>query len=260
MIYHWHEEYEIIRVDEGKLEMSVDGQKAVLESGDCAVVSGDALHGGIPEGCVYECLMFDINSLSDVNTFSRVYMNNAQAKGIRINPFYEGTTTLAEAADRMFEAIKFKTEGYYFTVPGELLSIVGCIFAGGFYSKVQAMSTVNLKRINILKSVITFIEEHYNEHITLDDMAQVCSMNSNYFNRAFKAFAGRTPVEYLNYYRIESACEQIINKEGTIMEISERCGFSDYSYFIKVFKKFKGCTPKNYVQGVFGEYDKLYGE
>ena len=73
-------------------------------------------------------------------------------------------------------------------------------------------------------------------------------MNANYFCRAFKEFTGMTPVEYLNFYRIESACEQISKMEENITNIAFLCGFNDFSYFIKVFKKFKGVTPSKYAK------------
>ncbi|HCL02048.1 MAG TPA: AraC family transcriptional regulator, partial [Lachnoclostridium phytofermentans] len=54
------------------------------------------------------------------------------------------------------------------------------------------------------------------------------------------------PIDYLNYYRIEQACYQISQSEDTLTDIAFRCGFNDFSYFIKTFKKYKGITPKKY--------------
>ena len=58
------------------------------------------------------------------------------------------------------------------------------------------------------------------------------------------------PVEYLNFFRVESACERILKAEESITEIAFLCGFSDFSYFIKVFKKYKGVTPSQYAKKI----------
>ena len=57
----------------------------------------------------------------------------------------------------------------------------------------------------------------------------------------------RTPIDYLNYYRIEQACFKLATSNDSIAEIGMSCGFNDESYFIKTFKKYKGVTPKKYL-------------
>ena len=58
----------------------------------------------------------------------------------------------------------------------------------------------------------------------------------------------KTPIEYLNYYRIESACEQLLTTDYSITEVALNSGFNDASYFIKIFKKHRGITPKQYIR------------
>lgn len=60
-----------------------------------------------------------------------------------------------------------------------------------------------------------------------------------------------TPIDYLNYYRIECACEMLSTKDISIKEAAISCGFNDTSYFIKVFHKYKGVTPKQFTKMEF---------
>ena len=55
-------------------------------------------------------------------------------------------------------------------------------------------------------------------------------------------------LEYIdsNYYRIERACSELSTSDLTLAEVAYRCGFSDVSYFIKTFKRYKGITPHRY--------------
>ena len=57
---------------------------------------------------------------------------------------------------------------------------------------------------------------------------------------------GKTPIEYLKDYRVERAARKLLGSDMPITQIAYTCGFNDLSYFIKTFKKIKGCTPKNY--------------
>ena len=79
-----------------------------------------------------------------------------------------------------------------------------------------------------------YFENHSAENLTLEHLANICNMNSNYLCRAFKELTEKTTIEYLNYYRIESARELIATIEMPLIEIAMNCGFNDYSYFIKV--------------------------
>lgn len=97
-------------------------------------------------------------------------------------------------------------------------------------------------------NVITLIENEYQNPLTLDDLSKASGMSPKYFCRFFHEMINKTPIEYLNYYRIEIACEKLLATELSITEIALNCGFNDVSYFIKTFKKHKGVTPKQYLK------------
>ena len=62
MPFHWHLEYELILVKSGIFELSLDGSVFAMNSGDCAWIGTGVLHGGTPEECIYECVVFDLAS------------------------------------------------------------------------------------------------------------------------------------------------------------------------------------------------------
>ena len=59
MPFHWHLEYEMMLVLSGSFSLSVDGKTKTLHKGDTAIISAGAVHGGVPDNCIYECLVFD---------------------------------------------------------------------------------------------------------------------------------------------------------------------------------------------------------
>ncbi|HEY5525612.1 MAG TPA: AraC family transcriptional regulator, partial [Clostridium sp.] len=88
--------------------------------------------------------------------------------------------------------------------------------------------------------------ENYQNKIYIDDLANLAKMNSQYLARFFKSLIGKTPIEYINSYRIERACILIKNTDSSILDISMNVGFDNLSYFIKQFKKYKHVTPSAY--------------
>ena len=92
------------------------------------------------------------------------------------------------------------------------------------------------------------MESSYNLPLTLDEISASVGMSPKYFCRFFHEMTHRTPIDYLNYYRIERACYQLITTDLSITEIAYASGFNDLSYFIKTFKKYKGTTPKQYLK------------
>ena len=80
----------------------------------------------------------------------------------------------------------------------------------------------------------------------LNELSRIAGMSPKYFCSYFHSIIHRTPIDYLNYYRIERACSELSTSDLTLTEVAYRCGFSDVCYFIKTFKRYKGITPRRY--------------
>jgi AraC-like DNA-binding protein len=77
-------------------------------------------------------------------------------------------------------------------------------------------------------------------------MAKAAGMSSKYFCYFFKEMTGKTPVEYLNGFRVEKASRKLLYSDLSVTEIAYLCGFNDLSYFIKTFKRQKGVSPAKF--------------
>ena len=91
--------------------------------------------------------------------------------------------------------------------------------------------------INFNLNEYELLEKHLNE------MAEAAQMSPKYFCYFFKEMTSKTPVEYLNGYRIEKAAKKLLNTNDSVTDIAYSCGFNDLSYFIKTFKIQKGMSP-----------------
>ncbi|MDL2300950.1 AraC family transcriptional regulator [Lachnospiraceae bacterium OttesenSCG-928-D06] len=97
-----------------------------------------------------------------------------------------------------------------------------------------------------VQKMIDYTEAHYKEDISIQVLADYCSINSNYASQLFKQEMGTTYIRYLTGLRIEHAIWLLLHTDLTVFSIASQVGYSDYFYFAKVFKKITGQTPTSY--------------
>lgn len=91
-----------------------------------------------------------------------------------------------------------------------------------------------------------YIEEHYNEDLTLHHVAEVAGISPGYLSTLFNQELQCGFVEYLNQFRVERACTYLLQSYFKTYEVAYKVGFHDEKYFSKVFKKMKGMSPSEY--------------
>ena len=100
----------------------------------------------------------------------------------------------------------------------------------------------NLKRFN---GIFEYIEDNFNNKITLDQLCSMAHISLFYFCRVFKSITEKSLGEYLNRLRINKAEALLKNGDVNITEAAMACGFEDTNYFSRVFKKYKNVSPSS---------------
>ncbi len=91
-----------------------------------------------------------------------------------------------------------------------------------------------------------YLEEHLDEDVNLNKLAADSHLHPTYFHKLFTAAFGRTPAEYLMFYRVLVAREYLRDDNCSISEIAAKCGFSSPSYFSQKFRQHSACSPSKY--------------
>lgn len=251
MQLHWHTHYELIRILSGAFHLTLDNQLRILNPGDCVLITGGMIHGGIPYDCVYECILFDFQLLFGQNHACAKTLHDMMTHRITVFPFLsDHSPEVLPIIKNISHALSQKKDGYEFITQGHLCLLMGLILEANLYEK-NTDSNISAHRLTSIKNVLSYIANNYFKPISLDALAKVAGMNPKYFCRYFKNVTERTPIDYLNYYRIECACELLSTKDISIREAAISCGFNDESYFIKTFHKYKGTTPKQFLKTEF---------
>jgi two-component system response regulator YesN len=98
----------------------------------------------------------------------------------------------------------------------------------------------------ILQSAKEFIELHYSQSLTLEQVAEYVGLSPFYFSKLFKDRFGLTFIDYLTEKRIKKAKEEMTNPEKSLKEICYSIGYKDPNYFSRVFKKLTGLSPTDF--------------
>lgn len=249
MPYHWHAEWEIIRILEGSFNMTLDGKPYAFKRNDIILIQDGTLHGGIPNDSIYECIVFDMRLLLKDNHVCTELVQGIMQHTISIHQQLPcNIPELIYVISALFAAMSEKKTGYEFVTQGMLYQLLGIILGKKLYDNSISGSNTSTRNLLLLKEVLQYIENNYSKPVSLAELSVIAGMSPKYFCRFFYKMVNRTPIDYLNYYRTECACRQLAAGNVPITEVGLNCGFNDTSYFIKIFHRYKGITPKQYVK------------
>lgn len=101
---------------------------------------------------------------------------------------------------------------------------------------------------SVTKAVL-YIQQHFAEPISLDDIVEIAGMSKYHFTRLFQQYSHTTPMKFLTKVRMEQAMKLLKNEKLTIDEIAQEVGYANGNYFNKVFRSFIGVSPGKYRSG-----------
>jgi len=249
---HWHDEMEIIYIKKGRGIVSIDLKSVIVESGDIVLVAPGQMHEIFQyraERMEYENIIFDLDMLiskkTDICTtdfFTPLLHSHILSK----NFYKPGDAEYAHIAHCLDEADEIcKT-----FPPAYQLAIKTCLFSLFYklFSNPQAATEAKKphKSLDKLRFVIKYVENHYAEHITIEQIATLCDYSQSHFMKFFKNAMGMSFIDYLNDYRLLMSARLLLSSDSTILSISGEVGFENLSYFNRSFKKKFGKTPSAY--------------
>ena len=237
----------MIRILEGSLLVTLDKKNIQANAGDVIFIHSGILHSGIPDHCVYQCIVFDMNHFLSLNAAGNAYIPRIIHQDIMIfHHFSDKQPEILRCINSLFDSMEQKNEGYEMIVLGQFYHFFGLIFGNHYYLESTTQTRKDYKRILQLKNVVKFIEKNYTRPLTLQELSASVSMSPKYFCRFFSEMTHQTPMDYLNRQRIAKACIQLDTTDDSITDVAYSNGFNDLSYFIRTLKKYKGTTPGKY--------------
>ena len=248
--HHWHEELEFIYVEEGRLEIYLNGEVFYANQGEIYFLNSKDLHqiSISSKYSLHHAIVFKYEILSFL---WHDHTNSPDLKSAKFTFDINKTAVAAPIIVELKEAVQAyheKDKGYKIVIRAALLKIIGLLIKNNLLT-IQEDDHQKDTRVLLAKKIMTYIHENYQNKITIHDLANTVSMSKSYFCKFFKQMFGTTAVEYINRYRVEKACDFIKSNNESISNIALDVGFDNFSYFTKKFKDIKKITPSQYREG-----------
>ena len=245
---HTHDFAEFAIVTEGECTHIVDGYEYQLKRGEVYVILPNVWHGlkDVKKPLKHYTFMFNLTNLilfdveiKNQSGFFSMFMPSCSgefANRLFLNENeMEKVSNLCEIMINEYEA---KKQGYEFVLRAMLASLIGIILRS-----YHSSNSGDMESYEKIRPAINYIEENYEQKITLEILAEKCFLSGRQLSRLFNKVYGKSPSDYLLNYRLTAAYLYLMTTEQSISSISDKCGFYDESHLSKMFLRRYGFLP-----------------
>lgn len=243
---HRHKSMEILYILNGYADVKIDGLECHLDPLDYIVIDSLKVHSvifGMPQTMGI--------SLQISKNYMRQYLPDIELRQFNCYSKELLTETEPYQMNMLSEHMKELTIYYMSSGNSYHLRCAALIFnilaelVDNFCSPITNSVSVNkYEDVNRIEQICNYVEEHYMENISLEDVAAEQGLSKEYFCRYFKSNMGISFLNYLNQVRMNHVYHNLIQTDETIQEIMEKHGFYNQKLFYKKFKELYGCTPR----------------
>ncbi|MFJ7666157.1 helix-turn-helix domain-containing protein [Lysinibacillus sp. NPDC097195] len=250
---HWHKEIQFVYVKSGCVEYRVGGDVLFLKEGEGLFVNAACLHEAKPanvEQSLLFCLNVDPKLLGGhegsilTAHYVRPYIENNRL------PYVVLTGELARTVESTALLLQQRPAYFEMQVWRALLALWEAILRQSKLTE-ETMQPSMIVHHERAKEMLDYIHRHYQEKITLENLATHVFLSRAECSRFFKKIVGMTPFTYLLHYRLRKSIELLRDSEHSITFIASITGFSTVSYYIEQFKAYTGYSPHVYRKKFF---------
>ncbi|WP_221637266.1 helix-turn-helix transcriptional regulator [Paenilisteria rocourtiae] len=257
---HWHKEMELIYVMEGRLNLGVNDVPIQMEQGEIYVINGGDVHYFLASpNSERIVLQFDLAVFQE---FSLTEDEGKRLRDLFLHVSPSSVNWDSDVAQRMAKILQVihlessqRKLGYRYVVKAklyEMLSILERYVPRLMRDSREDATSKSQETLEKLQQIFAYVEEHYQETITLQQVADYVGFSSYYFTKLFKRNMGITFMTFVNDYRLSKAKWILLNEETPVTEVAELAGFSSVKTFHHAFKRAMGVSPLKYRRTIFG--------
>ncbi|ANE45321.1 hypothetical protein SY83_02100 [Paenibacillus swuensis] len=250
--WHYHKELEFILVRQGHLECLTTEQVYTLNQGDVLLLGSSQLHHTRKIGdqtLDHIVLHIDLESYYEPAMMMYFpYFSELHAPLSVLNYIFQENQLVKEEISRtillIYEEMHTKTIGYEMAANMHVRQLLLLLLRSDHGLKLRGYDRMDAA---IFRQVTDFIDDHLSDKIEMERVCSLVNMSYSYFSRYFKQAVGMSFTEFVNLKRIKKAERLLVTKKSSITEIASLVGIENMAHFYKLFKRFNGCTPKEYM-------------
>ena len=254
--WHWHEDFEMIRVTSGVLRAQLPGRTLRLRPGEILFLNANVPHMAVGDPvCELRSLAFSSGLIVgwEGSAFARRYLDPLTACAA-LDGFVlpDGCTAEFLAA---FDAVEAGAFGFEFAVREHLSRICLELCRTHRQAIAAPAPAANQDAVRI-RAMLNYIHAHYREDVTLAEIARAADVGERECLRCFRREIQTSPLQYLIKYRVTQGAA-LLRREGdrSIADISADCGFDSPSNFSQMFRRIFQCAPRDYRRQARGAAD-----
>lgn len=259
---HYHEEYELNLIVHGQgVKRIVGDHSEVISDIELVLVGCNLPHGWFTHQYAPQegkPLLYEITLQFHRDLLDEKMMRRNQLSFIRtmLERSTRGILFSTETAHAIHPRLHELSKMSGFDSVLELFSILHDLSTSRNMRTLATGSFTNNESFNYhsrrIEQAFDYMRTHYQKEVSLEDLAKHVGMTEVSFSRFIKKRTGKTFVDSLNEIRLGHASRLLIDTTESIAEIAYKCGFNNLSYFNRVFKNRKGCTPKEFRESYTG--------
>ncbi|MGN0902930.1 MAG: helix-turn-helix transcriptional regulator [Succinivibrio sp.] len=254
---HWHPEVEINRFESGSFIYNYAMKEYKVQGPCIAIIPGNVLHNlMIKRGANQSSVVFnpEMIALSNFDEVQGQLLKFLTEGGKKMPPFITKDMECFEEADRLLSFIianaNSEDGGMRLRIKAHIIELLAILYDNGIFLKESLSRNDEFEhKQQKIKDLLSFINEHYTEKITMNDAANYLKVSRQYFCRYFKKSTGMSFVDFINDLRLRRASQEILLTDKSITDIALDHGFDNIGYFFKLFKIKFGQTPLTYRRG-----------
>lgn len=255
VVNHWHTDFEISKVTRGRMIYCVNGEECELTEGQAIFVNSAQMHYDFwLEECdgeficdVFHPSIFDSKIAQQY--LDNVIGNNAPPYFV-LRPDVIGEKQIIELSSEIYDINEEKAFGYELELMGRFYMLLQSL-AAHINCRRRAVSVSEAKRLDAMHKMIGYIQKNYSAKMSLNDIAAAGLVCRSGCCEMFRFYLKKTPIEYLNEYRISKSLELLNKADMNMTDIAAACGFGSSSYFAETFRKQMNFSPSDY-RGEYG--------
>ena len=250
---HDHSAVEILLTMEGSVTYTVEDAVYQVRKGEVLILPPDMPHAlTMGEGSSRYLFLFEpegILSMRDIKTMSPhfhrpFYLHDGSEAHIRIREILLRIQDLYEKRELMWN-----TMCYSYLL--RIYAILAQRYLNGVRSRPS--ETGRIVESEVITAAMTYINNHYSQDLSLEDVAGFAGFSRYYFSRSFKKQTGYSFKDYLCQKRLQVAMDLLIRTDKSMKDVAADSGFGSVATFNRVFREKKGCTPTQF-RAIYGMY------
>lgn len=253
---HWHKDLEILVLEKGRFVLNSANKPQVVKGPAVVLVPAWCIHGMLvpPDGRA-QIFTFDADMLALKSGDERLdeCLKLLQSPDLNELILRKGDvqfTTIFSAASALAlrcREVHSPTAVDRLIVKAELIKLLAwCSQSPYFNAKDLKQSEAVKAQQERLKSLLSYVAEHFAYPIGIEDAVRACGLSKSYFSEYFTRTVGMSFSDYLLRLRLKHASQYLSNSNMPIEQAALKSGFENKSYFHKCFKQLFGCTPLQY--------------